>query len=283
MSDVAIAAASDDDVRAIARRRRFDEAGFRLALELAARGTVWVARDQAQVVGIAIADASEHERYVGDLFVEPSYRGQAVGGRLLDAAFTDAADVARTMLLDPADRAAYALAVRYGLAPSGTIAQIAGAIPREEELARMAAGDYRFEVEALDPAAHEYALNALDREARGTIRIVDHLYLSRYASGQVFLLNGEPVAYAYVWPDGRIGPLACASQSYLGQIFAYALVTLRRRHQASWCRASIPGANLRIARAALGAGLRIEQTFLIAVDMPENGRSSYVGYHAFLF
>ena len=103
MNEVAVVAASEDDVRAIARRRGFNEAGFRLTLELAERGTVWIARDDGEVVGIAIAHASEQERYVGDLFVEPSYRGQGIGRRLLEAAFTDADDVTRAVLFDPAD------------------------------------------------------------------------------------------------------------------------------------------------------------------------------------
>ena len=283
MNEVAVVAASEDDVRAIARRRGFNEAGFRLTLELAERGTVWVARDDGEVVGIAIAHASEQERYVGDLFVEPSYRGQGIGRRLLEAAFTDADDVTRAVLFDPADSAAYALAVGFGLSPGGTLARMAGAIPREEELARMAAGDYRFKVADLDPAAHEVAVNALDQEARGTTRMADHLYFSRNATGQLYLLASEPVAYSYVWPDGRIGPLVCASQSYLVQILAYALVTLARRHRASWCTALIPGANLRISRAALRAGLRFEKHYVLATDASLGDLSTYIGCDEPLF
>jgi hypothetical protein len=183
------------------------------------------------------------------------------------------------MLFDPADSAAYALAVRHGLVPVNTVARIAGAIPGEEELARMAAGNYRFEVEPIDPAAHEPALAELDREARGTTRLADHLYFSRHATGQLCLLNGEPVAYAYVWHDGRIGPIACASQAYLVQIFAYSLVTLQRRHKASWCTLLVPGSNVRTARVAVRAGFRIERTFLVAGDEVLGDASSYIGFH----
>jgi len=283
VSEIAVKRASADDVRAIARRRAFDDVAFRIALELADRGNVWAAHDASEVIGIAIAHSSDEERYVGDLFVEPSYRGQGIGTRLLTEAFAGADDVARTMLLEPAEPAGYALATRHGLGVRGSLLRLAGAIPREEDLARMAAGEYRFQVDALDAEAHAFELNALDREIRGTTRIPDHGYFLRHATGQAFFLNGELVAYAYVWPDGRIGPLACVSQSYLVQIFAYALVTLQRMHNASWCTLLIPGANVRIARAALRAGLRVEQTFLLASDSPHADVSTYLGYHRLLF
>ncbi len=278
-----MAIATPDDVRAVARRRRFDDATFRLALELAERGTVWAAHDQGEVVAIATAAASDEERHVGDLFVEPSYRGQGIGGRLLGAAFAESADAGRSIILDPNDAAGTALAFRYGCASRGALLRVAGAIPREEELAKMAAGNYRFEVAPLDAVAHEFALRALDREARGTTRMGDHAYFTRFASGQVFFLNGECAAYAYVWPDGRIGPVACVSPAYLVQIFGYTLVTLQRNHQASWCTLLVPGANVRIARAALRAGLRIEETLLLASDSAAADGSIYVGYHPMLY
>ncbi len=283
VSDITVAPASADDVRAIAWRRAFDDVTFRVALELADRGTAWVARDASEVIGITIAHASDEERYVGDLYVEPSYRGQGIGGKLLNAAFAEGGDAARAMLLDQNEASGFALAFRNGLAPRGSVVRVAGSIPREEELVKMAAGEYRFQVDALDPAAHGFGLNGLDREVRGTMRPADHAYFSTFATGQAFFLNGEFVAYAYVWPDGRIGPLACASQAYLVQILAFALVTMQRRHQASWCTMLVPGVNVRIARAALRAGLRLEETLLLSNDSPHADLSTYLGYHRLLF
>ncbi len=283
VAELSVAVALPDDLRAIARRREYDDAGFRIASEFADRGTVWAARDDGEVVGIAVMHASEEERYVGELFVEPSYRSQGVGGKLLDAAFADADDVGRAMLLDPNEPAGFALAMRRGIAPTDSIVRFAGAIPREEELAKMAAGSYRFQVEPLDPLAHAFGIDALDRLTRGTQRGGDQRFFAQFATGHVFFLDGDLVAYAYVWPDGRIGPLACAAQAYLVQIFAYALVTLQRRYQASWCTMLVPGANVRIARAALRAGLNIQQTLSLARDSRGGDASTYVGYHVLLY
>jgi GNAT superfamily N-acetyltransferase len=279
--EVVNAASAPDAVRAMARRRQFDEAGVRLALEAAERGRVWIARDDAEAVAIAVAHDSGDERYVGELFVEPSYRGQGIGTRLLQAAFEDAGDADRAMLIDASDPAAVALALAFGAAPRETVLRFAGAIPREEELAKMAAGQYRFEVGTIDAAPHAFGLDELDRQARGAARPADHRAFARDATGRAFFLNGEFVAYAYVWPDGRIGPLACASEAYLVQVFAFALVMLQRAHGASWCSALVPGSNRRIARTALRAGLKIGETNVLA-GVSHANMSTYVGCHRLL-
>jgi GNAT superfamily N-acetyltransferase len=286
VSDVDVGPASVDQVRAVQVRRTCDDVGLRLALEFAERGLAWTARDQDDVVGIALVDRSDDERYVGDLFVEPSYRGQGIGARLLDAALAsddDASEPSRRALRDGGERAGLALALRRGLAPRTTVLQVAGSIPREDGLLAMAAGDYRFQVDAIDPAAHAFALNALDRETRGTTRLAEHERFGRSAAGLAFFSDGEFVAYAYAWADGRIGPLATVSSAYVVQIFAYALVTMARTFGASWCSALIPGTNLRLARAALRAGLRIEGSFALSADAELPDLARYAGFHPLLF
>ncbi len=226
---------------------------------------------------------SEEERYLGDLFVEESYRGQGIGTRLLDAAFADADDrdanaAPRSSAIPQRWRSRFAGASPY----ASRSCALPAPIPREEELAKMAAGEYRFGVEAIDPLAHGFGLSALDRQTRGTSRPEDHARFSRTGSGHAFFRDGEMVGYAYVWPDGRIGPIACASEAYLVQILAYALAALGRRYGATWCSALVPGSNTRIARAALRAGLRIQDSLLLASDGAEFALSTYVGCHPLL-
>lgn len=250
-------------------------------LESAERDGAWAARDQSEIIGIAVAHDSMEERNVRDLFVEPSYREQGVATALLQALF-ETGDLSRTALLGP-EPAAISLALRLGMAPREAVMRFAGAIPREEQLAKMAAGDYRFQVETIDAEGHRFALDELDHHARGATRPADHAAFAVGASGHAFFLSGECVGYAYVWPDGRVGPLACAAEAYLVQIAAYALVTLTRTYSASWCTLLVPGSNRRVARAVLRAGLRIEETFLFASDAFVGDLSMYVGYHRMLF
>ena len=201
---------------------------------------------------------------------------------MIEAAFGSRDDAGRAMILQVADAAALSLALRFRMAPNEALLRFAGAIPREEELAKMAAGDYRFEVASVDAAMHAGALNELDRQARGSSRAGEHEEFVRNATGHAFFLGGECIGYAYVWPDGHLGPMACASEAYLVQIFAYALVTLQRNYSATWCTALVPGSNRRIARAALRAGLRIEESFLLAHDSFIGEMSTYIAYHRML-
>lgn len=215
--------------------------------------------------------------------MEPSFRNSGIAGQLLDAAFADAGDAARRMLVEPQDGAALVLALRRGLAPQTAVLSTAGPTPREDALLAMAAGDYRFQVDALDPIAHGFALNALDRETRGTTRSEDHARFAQESAGLAVFLDGEFVAYAYVWPSGRIGPVAASSAQYLTQIFAYAIVTLQRTFGASWCTALIPGDAVRLLRAVLRSGLRIERALTLAGDAPLPDPSRYVAFHPLVF
>ncbi|MBV8491692.1 MAG: GNAT family N-acetyltransferase, partial [Candidatus Eremiobacteraeota bacterium] len=100
MPDVTIAAATGEDIRAVLRRRNVDDVTMRIALDLGERGTAWAARDESETIGLALAADYETERCVGDIFVEPSFRGQGIGARLLDAALAETGDRDRAVLTD---------------------------------------------------------------------------------------------------------------------------------------------------------------------------------------
>jgi hypothetical protein len=147
----------------------------------------------------------------------------------------------------------------------------------------MAAGDYRFEIERIEPARHGFSLDAIDRATRGVARPLEHARFAESAHGSAIFRNDEFVAYAYVWPDGRIGPVAAVSAVYLVQVLALSLVTLQRQYGASWCSAFVPTTNVRFGRAALRAGLRIDGANLFASDASEADLSRYAGFHPLLF
>jgi GNAT superfamily N-acetyltransferase len=284
VSEARVGAASGADVAAIATRRSFDERTFRLAAAFAQAGNAWCARDETETIGLALANVSPDERYVGDLFVEPSFRNAGIGAQLLDAALEDGAGgAARTVMLEAGDAAGVALALRRRIAVRTPVLRLAGAIPREDTLVEMAAGDYRFEIEPIDPLRHGFSLDAVDRETRGVARPLEHARFVESAHGSAIFRNDEFVAYAYVWPDGRIGPVAAASAVYLVQVLALSLVTLQRQYDASWCSAFVPATNVRLARAALRSGLRIAGANLFASDSSEADLSRYAGFHPLLF
>ena len=261
MSEPQIAAASEADVRELALRRWPDDVGRRLYMSLAAEAPrgAWVARDESTPVAIGFAHALEDEWFLSELYVEPSFRRQGIGSAILREVARDAGDVSRSGLLDAGGTGAMAFFLKLGIGLQTPVLQIAGEIPKEDELLQMAAGDYRFATLPIDPQAHATQLAALDRDARGTARADDHTSFAQIASGTLLLINDECVGYVYVWPDGRIGPLVSASSAYLTQFFGFALVSLRRTYGASWCTALVPGSNVRVMRAAVRIGLQLDR------------------------
>lgn len=280
-----IVPASADDVEHFAKRRWRDEHSRKLYLDLAhvAPNGVFVAKDEGAAIGIVIPHALEDEWFLSEIFVEPSFQKQGIGWQLLTEASKEAGDVTRSGLLEPSELGGIAFFVRRGVALQTPVAEICGSIPHENEIARMAAGEYRFRSEPLDPVAHRTALGQLDREVRGSARPLDHLYFSENGRGFIFARDEEITGYVYVWPSGRIGPMVVASSAYSVQFLAFALASLRQTFGASWCTMLVPGTNIRVTRAAMRAGLSIQAVRLFAGDGGMLDLSRYVAFHQLLF
>jgi GNAT superfamily N-acetyltransferase len=280
-----IGPATPEEVAYFARHRTQNEHDHRLYTDLAhvAPNGVFVARDQGAPIGIAIPHAMEDEWFLSELFVEPSFRARGIGLELLSAAAGEPSDVTRSGILDPTQLDGLAFYARRGVPLHSPLLEVCGAIPHASELERMAAGEYRFGADPIDPMAQGAALNQLDREVRGTARPQDHLYFADNAKGFVFTLGVELAGYAYVWPSGRIGPMAAASPAYLVQMLAYALAALRANYSAEWCTLLVPGVNTRILRATMRARLRIVTNIIFATGGTTLDLARYIGLNYLLF
>ena len=285
MSEPQIVAASEADLREMAARRFSDDASRQRYLAFAERAPrgAWVARDAGTPIGIGFAHALDDEWFLSEIYVEPSFRKQGIGLNILLEVARDAGDVWRSGLLEIENVDAMAFFLRLGVSMHVPVMQIAGEIPKADALVPMAAGDYRFGTIPIDANAHSSFLASLDREVRGSARETDHRLFAEHASGTLLLLSDEPVGYVYVWPDGRIGPMVAASGAYLTQFLSFALVALRRVYGASWCTMLVPGTNVRVLRAALRIGLKLERTHVFATDIPAIDLSRYVGFHPLAF
>ncbi len=285
MTEPLLLQATQDDVYEIAQRRWPDTLSRRLygALAEVAPNGAWVAKDEGAIVGVALPHALEQEWFLSDLFVEPSFRHAGLGWRLLCEATREADAGARSGLLDARERDGALLFARLGVPIATPVLQLAGRIPTEEELATMLSGEHRFDTESIDLRRDRHALGEIDLRTRGSERDDDHAYFAAQASGAAFFLRDEFVGYAYAWPDGRIGPLAAVSPTYLVAFFAFAMISLVRRYAASWCTALVPGCNVRVMRAAVRAGLRVDAMKLFATDSTQGDLSQYVGFHSLLF
>ncbi|HEY5256802.1 MAG TPA: GNAT family N-acetyltransferase [Candidatus Baltobacteraceae bacterium] len=279
MPDIDFVRADADRLEKVARRCADDESRP-LLLALAARDDfngAWLALDQGTPIAAAVVACLEDERFVSALFVEPSFRREGVARELLARAGGDAAETRRGAIVDLSQPAAVAFALRAGLALQTPIVAVAGAIPADDELLRLAGGMQHFGVGTMDPIAQSYALDGIDRQTRGSARPEDHRQLFDGARGTAFFSDDELVGYAYVWPSGRIGPLACVAASYVAPFLAYAMASARREFGATWCTALVPGTNARALRTALGAGLTVQRSYAYASEASPAQLDCYVG------
>ncbi len=284
MSDALVARAGENDIAAFAASRCGDAGSARLYRTLAAiaPGGAWVAKDGEEPVGIAFAHTYQGAVQLTECFVHPSQRNAGLGSALCDAALGETER--RFVVFEANDASAAAFAMRAGFAIREPLLHACGAVPNEEAvLALAASGGRRFRVADVDPVTDGHALDALDRETIGFARIDDHARFAGSAVGCAFFLEDEFVGYAYVWPDGRVGPLACASPTYVGALFAFALVALQRRHGATWCSLLVPGSNLRLMRAAIACGLKVDRAYDVAGDVSDADFSRYAPAHPLLF
>ncbi|HEY1680867.1 MAG TPA: GNAT family N-acetyltransferase [Candidatus Tumulicola sp.] len=283
MDNLDVRACDADDAARYERRHGRGDLDVALAMECAREDCAWAAFDRDEPVAIALAHRSEDELLVGRVHVDRGFRGGGIGRRLFAAALGAGDGEPRLVSVAAGDAAALALLTHAGLRVQSSVVELRGALPREDALLRMAAGEYRFDVARLDVREHGRFIDALDRSVRGTARPSDHLRFAREAAALAFSLNGEFVAYAYARPDGRIGPLAVASPAYATQLFSFALATLQRTFGASWCSLLVPAENLRLLRTALEAGLRVEAHTILAGDAPLPEPERYAGFHPLIF
>jgi GNAT superfamily N-acetyltransferase len=200
-----------------------------------------VADDAGRVAAFAAALVRGDSWFLASLFVLPEHQGRGLGTRLLDAVWGES-HPRRLTLTDSIQLVSNGLYARRGLVPATPMLHLAGRVRA------VAAPGLELEPEAVDDGA----LAALDRAAYGFDRAPDHAHWSRHARATVWTRGGEPVAYSYVSPHGRIGPLAGRDGPLAAAALGAELARLRDAH----AEVVAPGSSTELVEAALAAGLR---------------------------
>ncbi|HEX6700067.1 MAG TPA: GNAT family N-acetyltransferase [Gaiellaceae bacterium] len=202
----------------------------------------FVAEEGDRVVGFTAAFARGDTWFLSSLFVLPEAQGRGIGRRLLEHSWGTGYR-SRLTLADSIQPVSNGLYARRGLLPVTPVLHLDGE-PRVDAPSEL-------EATAPEPAA----LAALDDAAYGFDRAVDHAYWSGGPGrGTLWLRGGEPCAYSYVWPGGRIGPLA-------GRDPAAAAHALRAELARAESPVAVlaPGSAATLVRVAVDAGLRFEK------------------------
>ncbi len=197
----------------------------------------WVAEAGGRIVGFVAAIAREDDWFLSSLFVAPEAQAGGVGRALLERAW--GAFPRRRTLTDAIQPVSNGLYAGRGLIPVTPALHLGGTPSIDAP-------------EGLEPGEPDRAaLRTLDLAAYGFDRAVDHAFWSRIARCTVWLRDGEPVAYAYVFPGERVGPVA-------GRTGADAADAVRAELARSSGPAAlvVPGSAREIVAAALEARLR---------------------------
>lgn len=198
----------------------------------------FVAEAHGRVVGYSAVFVRGDTCYLAALFIEPAQQGIGVGQRLLELAF-DGAPARRITISDSIQPISNAIYARHGMLPMTPILQFRGEAGTAAPTDLVAAG----------PVAA--ALAHLDGVAYGFDRAIDHSFWASQATPTLWLRDGEPVAYSYRWPSGKIGPLvgrdeAGAADALCGELAIQPSAIVQ-----------IPGTSRSLVRAAFSSGLRL--------------------------
>jgi ribosomal protein S18 acetylase RimI-like enzyme len=230
-------------------------------------GGLWVAEDAGQILGFAFSWISGELWFLAQLFVSPGHQGRSIGRELLERTLAHARDGAasrKALITFAFNRVSQALYIRHGLFPRMPIYSFS--VARAALLDRLPSAQLRC-VPLHDTASLLHSLDRIDAQVLGVSRVAHHRYLINDGTTSGFVLcDGEDrVGYAYISPDGHIGPLAVSTPDALGPAFTTAL-NLAAERGSSQISALIPGTSETALGIAGGLGMHIAFPMLLMSD-----------------
>jgi GNAT superfamily N-acetyltransferase len=237
----------------------------------------FVAEDTLKVVGATISWVRGHLWFLSHLFIMPPYQGQGVGKALLGRALAYGTSLKAglrsviTMAFNPASIALY---MKNGMYPIEDIYLLnldtdkAGHIP--ESLPGTSS-------EVLGKSSGQRdELSFIDEQVLGISRPLHHRFFqeSKQASGYLLRYKGRGVAYAYIWPDGRIGPVAALPDAPYKDVLK-AFIALARKASPGLSM-MVPGSNKIALEVAFSLGFTISMPYLLLSSQPFGAWDRYL-------
>lgn len=237
----------------------------------------FVAEDAHKVVGATISWVRGHHWFLSHLFIMPPYQGQGIGKALLGRALAYGTSLKAglrsviTMAFNPASIALY---MKNGMYPIEDIYLLsldpdkAGHIP--ESLTGTSC-------EGLGKSSSQRdELSLIDEQVLGMSRPLHHRFFqeSKRASGYLLRYKGRAAAYAYIWPDGRIGPVAALPDAPYKDVLR-AFITLARKASPELTM-MVPGSNKIALEVAFSLGFTISMPYLLLSSQPFGAWDRYL-------
>lgn len=218
---------------------------------------LWVVEDADRILGFAFSRVCGELWFLAQLFVSPGHQGHGIGDMLLKRTLEHAQKTGatnRALITFAFNRASQGLYIRHGLLPRLPLYFVAAS---REALATRLHGARYCCVPLENSASHLRSLAEIDAQALGVSREKHHKFLIADGTikGVALYAGGDCVGYAYVAPDGQIGPLAVRQPGDMGAAFTTAL-NLAAESGAPQVSAFLPGTSDAL-RIAVEHGMRI--------------------------
>lgn len=219
---------------------------------------LWVAEDVGEIVGFAFSWICGDLWFLAELFVSPRHQGRGIGNELLKRTLGHAQKrgaTNRALITFTFNTVSHGLYIRHGMFPRLSIYNFN--VARELLMDRVKGAQLRYEP-LEDTASHLYSVAQIDEQVLGVSREKHHRHLITDSGirGVIFYADDDCVGYAYISPDGHVGPLAVTQSKVLGTAFKTAL-HLAAESGSSHVSAFLPGTSDVALGIAVDCGMRI--------------------------
>jgi GNAT superfamily N-acetyltransferase len=198
--------------------------------------------DSPAIDGFAVVVRRDALSYLSMLFVRPAAQARGLGRAILGATGidrpADARSARRATATDTVQPISNGLYASLGMVPRIPLLRLVGLPARDGAFGELPAGVEAIAFDEVDDAPHGLGrsalaaeLDALDRDAAGFSRQVDHAF--HLQEGRIGFLfrdgGGRAVGYGYSSEAGRVGPVAVLDAALLGPIVGYLVHAVRPR------------------------------------------------------
>jgi GNAT superfamily N-acetyltransferase len=229
----------------------------------------FVAEDEGKVIGATISWVRGRLWFLSHLFIIPSYQGRGVGKTLLGRALaycTSPNAGLRSVITMAFNPASIALYMKNGMYPIEDISLLSLDPDKTGHIPESLPGT---SCEGMGKSSRQRdELSLIDEQVMGMSRPLHHKFFqeNQLASGYLLRYKGRAVAYAYIWPDGRIGPVAALPDAPYKNILK-AFIALARKASPSLSM-MVPGSNKIALEVAFSLGFTINRPYLLLSSKP---------------
>jgi ribosomal protein S18 acetylase RimI-like enzyme len=228
---------------------------------------LWVAEVDGNLAGFGFSWEHDGLWFLAQLFVKPSLQAGGIGAQLIGKTLAHAESrgaKARALITFAFNRASQGLYMRHGLYPISPLYMMSigqSALTEKTLASRLRYEPLQQSADVLD------RMIAVDQVALGASRSKHHGYMLRDGGLKGFSLwsGADCVGYAYLGPDGHIGPVAVTDADLIEDALAAALLAASGT-QADQVSAFLPGSSPNALALALRVGMRITLPMLLMGD-----------------